>query len=145
MVYRKDDSKNITEKVKAKIHTYKLVSNIVYIISFKYAVNCGTSGCPYPLRGFFSGLEMNITKNINFYLKVIRSFLLQTFTVYLLHRDDAEEVGGVCADVEGVPPVSVDEAVFHLGVDPGVSVLGPDPTHLGAHQGRLGHTHLIQP
>lgn len=50
-------------------------------------------------------------------------------SVYLFHHDDAEHVGGIGADVEGIPPVSIDDAVLHLSVDPDVPVLRPDPTH----------------
>lgn len=49
--------------------------------------------------------------------------------VYLFHRDDAKKVGGVGADVKGVPSISIDDAVLHLSVDPDVPVLRPDATH----------------
>lgn len=64
---------------------------------------------------------------------------------YLFYCNDAKKVGGVGADVERVPSVSIDDAVPHLGVDPDVPVLRPDPTHHRPHGSRLGDAHLIQP
>lgn len=49
--------------------------------------------------------------------------------MYLFHGDDAKEVGGVGADIKGVPSVSIYDAVLHLSVDPDVPVLSPDATH----------------
>lgn len=64
---------------------------------------------------------------------------------HLFYSDDAKQVGGVGADVEGVPPVSIDDAVPHLGVDPDIPVLCPDATHHRTHGRRLRDAHLVQP
>lgn len=51
---------------------------------------------------------------------------------------------GVCADAEGLGPLSVQDAISHEGVVSQVGVLGPQPAHQGARPGCLHHRELVQ-